>query len=96
MLDVYLPPEACSQTGASKPFLYQEAVGSANITHVKLYELWSSRCDTMGSASLEHRAQVRVPARHSELRIQHCHSCGIGHNHGSDLIPGLGIPCTAG
>ena len=25
---------------------------------------------------------------HSGLRIQHCHSCGLGHNYGSDLIPG--------
>ena len=29
---------------------------------------------------------------HGGLRIQHCCSCDIGHNCGSDLIPGLGTP----
>lgn len=32
----------------------------------------------------------------SGLRILCCHSCGLGHNGVSDLIPGLGIPCAAG
>ena len=34
--------------------------------------------------------RVRSPAWHSVFRIQHCHSCGVGHNCGSDLIPSLG------
>ena len=34
--------------------------------------------------------------RHSGLRIQHCSSCDLGHNCGSDLIPGLGIPYASG
>ena len=29
-------------------------------------------------------------------RVQHYHSCGTGHNCGSDLIPGSGIPCAKG
>ena len=42
----------------------------------------------LGSAE----AQVRSLALHSELRIWHCHSCGLGHDCGSDLIPGQGTP----
>ena len=34
--------------------------------------------------------QVPSPARHSGLRIWGCHSCDIGHNCSSDLIPGPG------
>ena len=34
--------------------------------------------------------QVRCPAQW--LKIQHCHSCSLGCNHGLDLIPGLGVP----
>ena len=30
--------------------------------------------------------QVQSLARHSELRIWCCHSCGIGFNYGSGLI----------
>ena len=36
--------------------------------------------------------QVQSPARHSGLRIRHCSSCGVGHNCGSDPIPGLETP----
>ena len=32
----------------------------------------------------------------SGLRIRCCHSCGVGHCSGSDLIPGLGTPCATG
>ena len=39
--------------------------------------------------------QVRSPARHSGLRIRGCQSWGLGHNYGSDLIPGLGTPYDA-
>ena len=42
------------------------------------------------------RTQLQSPAQHSELRIWHCHSCSIGHNCGSDLIPGLGNPYAVG
>jgi len=37
-----------------------------------------------------------IPGQHSELRIQHGCSCGVGHNFGLHLIPGLGTPCAAG
>ena len=40
--------------------------------------------------------QVRSPAWHSGLRIQHCHSCDLGPDRGLDLIPGLGTPYAAG
>lgn len=40
--------------------------------------------------------QVLSLARHSGLRIWHCHTCGFGHNCGSDLIPGPGTPYTMG
>jgi len=40
--------------------------------------------------------QVRSPARHSGFRIQHCHSCSLGYNCGSDLIPGQGTPYALG
>ena len=36
--------------------------------------------------------QIQSLAWYSGLRIQHCHSCGIGCSCGSDLIPGPGIP----
>ena len=36
--------------------------------------------------------QVQSLAWHSGLRIQDCHSCGIGGNWISDLISGLGTP----
>ena len=32
--------------------------------------------------------QVQSLAQHNGLRIQHCHSCGIGYNSSSDSIPG--------
>ena len=35
-------------------------------------------------------APVQSPAWHSELRIQHCCSCGVGCSSGLDLIPDLG------
>ena len=38
--------------------------------------------------------QVASPARHSGLQIQCCHSCSVGRNGSSDLIPGT--PCVAG
>ena len=38
------------------------------------------------------RMQVQSLAWHSGLRIWHCHSCGVGCNCGSDLIPSLGQP----
>ena len=34
--------------------------------------------------------RVRSLAWHSGLRIRHCHSCGVGYNCGSDLIPSPG------
>ena len=37
--------------------------------------------------------QVQSPAQHSRLRTHHCHICGIDHNGGTDLIPGLGLQC---
>ena len=40
--------------------------------------------------------QVQSPAWHSGVRIQHCHSNGLGLNCGSDLIPGLGTPYALG
>ena len=40
--------------------------------------------------------QVRPPAQHSGLRIRRCHICSLGHDCGSDLIPGLGAPNAMG
>lgn len=34
--------------------------------------------------------EIQSPARHSGLRIPHCHSCSVGCNCGWDLIPGPG------
>ena len=39
------------------------------------------------------RTQVQSPAGHSGLRIWGCHSCSIGHNCSSDLIPGGNSIC---
>ena len=41
-------------------------------------------------------ARVQSLAQHSGLRIQCCHSCGIGHKCSSDLIPSLGTPYADG
>ena len=40
--------------------------------------------------------QVQSPAWHSGLRIWLCHSCSLGHDCGSDLIPGWGAPYAPG
>ena len=40
--------------------------------------------------------QVQSLAHNSGLRMQHCHSCSLGGNCGSDLIPGLGTPYAMG
>ena len=42
----------------------------------------------LGSAG----TQVLSPAQHRGMRIQRCHSCGLGGNCGLYLIPGLGTP----
>ena len=57
---------------------------------VPAVEQWGWWC--LGNAGM----QVQSLARHSGLRIQHCHSCSLGHNYGLDLIPGLGTPYVAG
>ena len=51
---------------------------------------WDQRC--LGSTGM----QVRSLAWHSGLRIQCCHSCGLGQDLSLDLIPGLGTPYAAG
>ena len=35
-------------------------------------------------------------AQHSRSTIQCCPSCGLGHNYGSDMIPGLETPYALG
>ena len=40
--------------------------------------------------------QVPSPPWCNELRIQHCHSCGLGYNCSFDLTPGPGTPCATG
>jgi len=40
--------------------------------------------------------RVWSPAWNSGLRTQGCRSCGVGHNRGSGLIPGLEIPYAMG
>ena len=40
--------------------------------------------------------QVRPPARQRGLRIQHCHSCSLGHDCSRDPIPGPGAPHATG
>ena len=51
---------------------------------------WKQKCH--GSAG----TRVQSPAWHGGLRIPRCHSFGLGHDHGSDLIPGPGTPCATG
>ena len=40
--------------------------------------------------------QVQSPSQQSDLRIQHCSTCGIGLNCSLDLIPGPGTPYAQG
>jgi len=49
----------------------------------------SFHCGTMRLGLGSAGTQVPPPARHSGLRIQHCHSCGLGLDCDSDLIPCL-------
>ena len=47
--------------------------------------IWRSLCGTTGSAVfLEHWDTGSIPG--PALRIQHCHSCGVGCKCSSDLI----------
>ena len=50
-------------------------------------DLWHLGSDEM---------QIRSLTGYSGLRIRCCHSLGLGHNWGSDLITGLGIPYAMG
>ena len=47
------------------------------------------------AAQVAAEVQVQFPGRGSGLKFWHCHTCGIGHNCGSDSIPGLGISAAA-
>ena len=60
--------------------------------------MWSSHYGTQGPvASWELLAtQVQSQAWHSGLGIWHCHSCCLGLDCGSNLIPGPGVPYAAG
>ena len=40
--------------------------------------------------------QVQSPTQHSGLRIRCGHNFGLGHNCGSDLLPGPGTPYASG
>ena len=51
---------------------------------------WDGR--HLGSAGM----QVQFLAWNGWVRIHCCHSCSLGPNCGSDLIPGLGTPYAAG
>ena len=63
----------------------------------KTPKLGSSLCGTMGSAaSWELLSAGSIPGWHSGLRVQHCYSCGLGHNSGSELIPGWVTPYVKG
>ena len=63
----------------------------------KNLRLWSSRCHTVGSVGFgECWDAGSTPSMPSGLRIRCCHSCSLGCNCGSDLIPGLGTPYAKG
>ena len=56
---------------------------------------WSSCCGATGSLALGSAGmQVESPAQHSGLRIRCCHSCSLGRNYGSDMLPGSGTSYT--
>ena len=65
----------------------QCAVNSSGVPAVVQWDQWS-----LGNAG----TQVRSPAWHRGLRIRLCHSCGLGHNCSSDMIPGRETPYSAG
>ena len=59
--------------------------------------LGSSRCGTTQQWHLwSTGTQVRSPAWHSGLRVQRCHSFGLGHSYDPDLIPGPGTAYATG
>ena len=55
--------------------------------------LWHNEIKGVSAAA---GMEIQSLGQHSELRIWYCRSCGIGHNSGSDAIPGLGTPYTVG
>ena len=54
--------------------------------------LWHNSIGSLGSAGI----WVWSPVQHSVLRIQYCHSCSLGCNCRSGLIPCLGTPYASG
>ena len=61
------------------------------VSHME-FLLW---CNGIGSISAS-AGLIPGQVQCSGLRIQHCHSCGIGHSFSSDSIPGLGNPHALG
>ena len=53
------------------------------------FPLWHNR---IGGVSGALGSRFDSLARHNGLRIWHCHSCSLGQNCGSNLIPGPGTP----
>ena len=66
--------------------LYHDYLYKRTITGVPAVAQWGWQ--HLWSAGIE----VPFPTWNSGLRKLQCHSCGVGHNYGSDLIPGLGTP----
>ena len=50
----------------------------------------------VGSVLVAAGIWVGSPAQHSGLEIRHCHHCGLVHDWGSDLNPGLAVPYAKG
>ena len=51
--------------------------------------IWQAR----HTCRLNEKCAMEFPLWHSGLRTWYCHSCGLGHNCGLDLIPGPGTSC---
>ena len=56
------------------------------------FSLWRNRIGGIQST----RTQVRSPTQYSGSRIRCCHTCGLGRDCSSDLIPGPGAPYATG
>ena len=71
----------------------QKLVQPALSESLEPFPLW---CNGIGSISATPGTQVRLPAWHSGLRIQHCCSCDVGPNWDSNLILSPGTPYALG
>lgn len=80
--NAHLSPEGCGQRGDNKPSVYQEAVGNANATHMKVSftkstaVVWRNYLDKPLGVPLVPR-KTRISLKVSAEQRQHCEMRGV-------------------